>query len=125
MLNLLIIEDDENLLELLCILFAKKGYNVAGKRTYVEAKEYLHGGHAASTNIVLADFLLKGTTTEGLLELAKEKAPGTRIIIMSADTAAMRKNMGTLFSRKMIDAVIAKPCDFDVLLNLVQELSSF
>ncbi len=124
MVNLLVIEDDKNLAELLHVLFAHKGYSVTCAENVPKAKACIGREGTTHFDIILADFLLNGTSSETLVELIRERASRARIVMMSADIAAMRKSMKSLFERNMIDAVIAKPCDFDVLLNLVEDLST-
>lgn len=122
MANFLIIEDDPHFAELLRVLLTHKGHEVTCAPDLAAAKACLGSERAGRFDLILMDFLLNGATAGKLIELARGRAAGARLVMMSADTAAMRESMKSFFDSKMIDAVIPKPCDFDTLLSLIEEL---
>lgn len=120
-MRVLVIEDNKDLLELVGGLLTDQGYKVTCMDNLADAMQYFKGGAPAPVDVIFTDYALKGATSEKLVELMKEKMPGARIIMTSADVPHMKKSMEPLFAGKMIDAVIAKPYNFNVLLNLVRE----
>lgn len=123
-MKILIIEDNNDLLEVLYGMLTDKGYTVACKNSLFDAKKYIENESPLNLDVVLIDFLLQGASSEELVKLIIEKEPGARIIMTSADTKEMKKNMENFFSRKAIDAVIEKPYNLNVLLNLINEFGA-
>lgn len=122
-MNILLVEDNKDLLEVVSGLLTERGYNVICKYNFADAMNYVRTEKEPGIDIAFIDFFLRGVSSEKLVELITEKNPKARIIMTSADIPLMKKNMKELFERKQIDAAIAKPYDFEILMNLIQECS--
>ncbi len=118
-MNILIIEDNKDLLELLQGLLTEKGHTVTCKDNYVDALHYIRDEKQARTNLVLMDFILKGASSEPLVDVIREKAPGAHVVVMSAGIAEKEDILGALYQQKKIDAVLEKPFEFKSLLALI------
>lgn len=106
-LRILVVEDNDSLLEILCEMLASLGYQTVAAASGEEALEHLRSGRF---NVLLADINLPGMSGIDLATMAVEMTPAIKIIFSSG--------FGYLVSDRL---------DFDfVLLNkpyYIQELA--
>lgn len=123
-MNILVIEDNRDLLDLLQELLAGKGHAVTCKYSYVDALHYIRDEEHAQAHVVLVDFMLKGASSEALIDLVREKMPAAYVVVMSAGFAEKAETFENLCLQKKIDAMIAKPFEFKALLNLIERFGA-
>ena len=79
-MKILIVEDDIAFGKMLHIYLSKKGYEVSLVTTGAEATPLFSDG---SFDVLITDLQLPDTTGLQLLEIVKEKAPTTQVLLMT------------------------------------------
>lgn len=88
--TLLVVEDDDDLRELLCLTLRKLGYQVLDAATSVEALK-VWAIHATAIRLVLTDAVLaEGPNGWELAARLRTQQPDLRVIVMSGYTTEMR-----------------------------------
>ena len=96
--RILVVDNDAEQVDLLCAVLKREGYDVEGVTSGVAALEALA---AAEPAVVLTDLRMDGMDGLALLREVRERAPGARVILMTAfgslETAieAIRQAEGT------------------------------
>ena len=83
--RLLIVDDEESLLDMLCLLFDDQGYEVRRASSVTQARERLAGG---DFDLVLCDILMPDGNGLELLREIKAESPQTAVIMMTAYTSS-------------------------------------
>lgn len=79
-LRILVVEDNDSLLEILCEMLASLGYQTVAAASGEEALEHLRNGRF---NVLLADINLPGISGIDLAKMAIEMVPVIKIIFSS------------------------------------------
>ncbi|MEC4720642.1 response regulator [Noviherbaspirillum sp. CPCC 100848] len=79
-LRILVVEDNDSLLEILCEMLASLGYQTVAAASGEEALEHLRAG---SFSVLLADINLPGMSGIDLATMAIEMTPAIKIIFSS------------------------------------------
>lgn len=79
-LRILVVEDNDSLLEILCEMLASLGYQTVAAASGEEALEHMRNGRF---NVLLADINLPGISGIDLATMAIEMAPSIKIIFSS------------------------------------------
>lgn len=115
--RILVIDDDEDILEVLRIIFQEDGYEVIISNT-AEAAEHIHH---LKPNLVVLDIRLSGSDKTGadICREFKLKYPEANIpiILVSAE-----ENIHILASYCGADGYLSKPFDINRLMQRVEEL---
>jgi two-component system response regulator VicR len=117
--RILVIDDDEDILEILNIIFQDEGYDVIISNT-AEAANHIHEIHP---DIVLLDVRITGSLKTGA-EICEEirlqyRAEELPVILVSAET-----DIAVLALHCGADAYVAKPFDIYDLIITVKECLS-
>lgn len=107
---ILVIDDDETSLGLICLLLEAEGYRVmraAGGEEAVKSAAELPAG--AEPSIVLADLQMPGLCGQKLAEAMRSLLPGSRLVAMSATPSAA----------DAYDGFLSKPLDPAALRSLI------
>jgi two-component system response regulator PilR (NtrC family) len=83
--RLLIVDDEESLLDMLCLLFGDQGYEVRRANSVEQARERLAG---EDFDLVLCDILMPDGNGLELLREIKAESPRTAVIMMTAYTSS-------------------------------------
>jgi len=121
--EVLLVDDDERLLVLLADYLRAAGLQVetatSGTEALQQFERYLGTYHRAP-QVVVTDARLPDLVGTELARRLKERAPLTRVVLLSAYV-----NAGVQTDSPYLDAVLAKPCDLSVLLREVAGLADF
>jgi PAS domain S-box-containing protein len=102
--TVLVVEDEEAVRELTCIVLTAEGYSVLAARNAKEA-ERISLNHKGEIHLLLTDMVMPGTSGRELADRINARHPGTRVLYMSGytDTALTRGGIlqqGVLFLQK-------------------------
>lgn len=115
--RILVIDDDEDILEILRIIFQEDGYEVIISNT-PEAADHIH---LIGPQLILLDISLKGSDKTGadICREFKASYPLAKIpiVLLSAE-----ENIRRIADACGADAYIPKPFNVDLLLKRIQEL---
>lgn len=121
-MNILIIEDDEVFSIFLCDILHDNGYNVICKKNYVDALNFIKSDSLFHIDVVLIDYFLKGVPVDKIIQMIKEKAPKTVLVVMSADIESAKDSFSGSFNLKKIDAFLQKPFTFHQLESAIKQI---
>ncbi len=119
-IRILYIEDEKDLVTLVQLIFSRKGYQIVGARTIAQAKEIME---REKIDLFFVDLNLPdGTGWEVLDYLGQHEQYGqTPKIIMSAQVIDQKRQMES-GSKKRYSAVVGKPFQVNILLDVTQRL---
>ncbi len=119
--RILIIDDDDLVLQIICEVVESFGYDVTSAPDGESGLEMLAKGPLP--DIVVTDIIMPGLSGLEVIADVKRKFPGVRIVAMSGgggskagDNLATAQELGA-------DATLAKPVDFPGLLDILKDLS--
>jgi two-component system, NtrC family, nitrogen regulation response regulator NtrX len=117
--RILVVDDDEDIRTLVCLVLESEGYRPIPARDGLDALQILNEREPPS--LILLDIMMPRMDGEELMSALKASAQLSTIpvIIMSGHNDAREKTQGCC-----VNACLVKPVDFDVLLSTVQQFTS-
>ena len=116
--RILIIDDDEDILDILHIIFREEGYNVVVSNTGDAANQI----HVINPDLILLDVRIEGSVKQGndiCLEIKEQSEfKDIPVVLVSAET-----NLAMLANECGADFYIRKPFDIYELLTEVKRLA--
>lgn len=93
--TILVVEDEEAVRELTCMILSAEGYSVAAAKSGQEA-EQISSNHSGEIHLLLTDIVMPGTSGQELARRITERHPRTRVLYMSGYTDTMLTQGGVL-----------------------------
>lgn len=119
MKNILVIDDNENMLQMMCDLLQRSGYNVISATNGMQGLKIFHT-HAP--DLVITDIIMPDKEgLEIIMELSKQR-PRPKIIAVSGGGILLPHTYLALARKLGADHAIEKPFRPSDLLTLVQQL---
>ncbi|HBG21169.1 MAG TPA: response regulator [Desulfobulbaceae bacterium] len=119
MKNILIIEDNENMLQMMCDLLGRSGYSVI---TATDGVQGLKAFHTHSPALVITDIIMPDKEgLEVIMELTKQE-PRPKIIAVSGGGILEPQTYLSLARKLGADHALAKPFRPAELLALIEHL---
>jgi len=119
MKSILIIEDNENMLQMMCDLLGRSGYSVI---TATDGVQGLKAFHAHSPALVITDIIMPDKEgLEVIMELTKQQ-PRPKIIAVSGGGILEPQTYLSLARKLGADHALAKPFRPAELLTLIEQL---
>jgi CheY-like chemotaxis protein len=117
--RILIVDDDEDILALLCLVLETEGYRPIPARDGLNALEILNEREPPS--LILLDIMMPRMNGEELVYALKAspRLSAIPVVVMSGDNNAREKTRAC-----RADGCLVKPVDLDVLLRTVQQFTS-
>ena len=114
--SILVVDDDEDVRNMLCVLLSAEGYSAAGAADGLDALDRLRGGEPPSMLVV--DLMMPRMGGEELLrEMNRESALASiPVVIMSGHPAVHLPNL------PKVNAWLVKPVELDELLTVIQRV---
>ena len=81
--TILVVDDEPGLRDMLSILFRREGYDVTAAPGFIAGKEALLNA-PSPYSVLLTDIMMPDGSGLDLLSLARERSPGTEVIVMTA-----------------------------------------
>lgn len=115
--RILVVDDNEDILEILRIIFQEEGYQVIMSNT-AKAADYIHH---ISPNLIILDIRLSGSEKSGaeICREFKSSFPEDKIPVL---LVSAEENIQLIASYCGADAYLSKPFDIFKLLRRVEEL---
>jgi CheY-like chemotaxis protein len=117
--RILVVDDDEDILALLCLVLETEGYRPIPARDGLNALEILNEREPPS--LILLDIMMPRMNGEELVYALKAspRLSAIPVVVMSGDNNAREKTRAC-----RADGCLVKPVDLDVLLRTVQQFTS-
>ena len=115
-LKILLVDDEQDFLNVLGILFEMDGAETSFALNYSEALEFLD---KIDFDIVITDYRMPRMHGLYLLDMIKDKRPNMPVIIVSA---YVDDKMREQARRKKADLVLQKPFEYEYLLAGIRKL---
>lgn len=106
MRRMLIVEDEQDLCDCLQTYFSSRGFSVTSAFSGEEAVVRLHD---APADVILLDIILPGISGLEVLRYAKQRYPGIRIVMVTAQDRVELRAEARLYGAC---AYVTKPFDF-------------
>lgn len=113
--KIIVVEDDEDLLEILCDLLTEEGYKVIKARN---VKDFRRANKKENFNLAILDVKLPDGDGSVLAEQLKSQNNDVKVILCSA-----WGNLDKLALKVKADDYIKKPFEFEGLLSRVERLA--
>jgi CheY-like chemotaxis protein len=116
--QILVVDDDDDVRNLVCLLLETEGYNPIAAKDGVDALQLLE--EREPPGLILLDIMMPRMGGEAVVAALKASAKWATVpvIIMSGDSQAREKT-----DRCSVQGCLVKPVDLDVLLRTVREVS--
>ena len=117
--RILVVDDDEDILALLCLVLETEGYRPIPARVGLDAIEFLNERDPPS--LILLDIMMPRMNGEELVYALKasSRLSAIPVVVMSGDNKAPEKTRAC-----RAHGCLVKPVDLDVLLRTVQQFTS-
>jgi CheY-like chemotaxis protein len=117
--RILVVDDDEDILALLCLVLETEGYRPIPARDGLDALEILNEREPPS--LILLDIMMPRMNGEELVYALKAspQLSAIPVVVMSGDNKAREKTRAC-----RADGCLVKPVDLDMLLRTVQQFTS-
>jgi CheY-like chemotaxis protein len=117
--RILVVDDDEDILALLCLVLETEGYRPIPARDGLDALEILHEREPPS--LILLDIMMPRMNGEELVYALKasSRLSAIPVVVMSGDNKAREKTRAC-----RADGCLVKPVDLDMLLRTVRQFTS-
>lgn len=117
--RILVVDDDEDILALLCLVLETEGYRPIPARDGLNALEILNEREPPS--LILVDIMMPRMNGEELVYALKAspQLSAIPVVVMSGDNKAREKTRAC-----RADGCLVKPVDLDMLLRTVQQFTS-
>jgi CheY-like chemotaxis protein len=119
MKKILVIDDNENMLKMMCDLLTRSGYNVFSATDGVQGIKALH---ANTPDLVITDVIMPEKDGLEVIMDLKKHHPGLKSIVVSGGGILEPQAYLPLAKKLGADEVLAKPFRLAELLTLVQKL---
>ena len=120
MARILVVDDDEAVRSLLKRKLGKAGHEVSTAESGVAASQLLR---ESVFDLTITDIIMPDKDgLETIIELRGKNWPGMKIIAMSGGGIGLARDYLSVARQLGADATIAKPFDFDDLLNTISSL---
>jgi DNA-binding response OmpR family regulator len=118
--RILVVDDDEGIRSFLKRKLGQAGHDVSAAESGVAASQLMRESHfdLAITDIIMPE----KDGLETIIELRATKCPSMKIIAMSGGGIGLAKDYLHVARQLGADATIAKPFDFEDLLNIISSL---
>lgn len=102
MASLLVVDDDADVLELICMALAAGGHTVKGVSGGLAALEILEDG-SSHIDLLVTDVVMPGLHGFNLARMARLRHPDLKVLYMSgaADLAASKRDEGPKFGKML------------------------
>jgi CheY-like chemotaxis protein len=117
--RILVVDDDEDILALLCLVLETEGYRPIPARDGLDALAILHEREPPS--LILLDIMMPRMNGEELVYALKasSRLSAIPVVVMSGDNKAREKTRAC-----RADGCLVKPVDLDMLLRTVRQFTS-
>jgi CheY-like chemotaxis protein len=116
--QILVVDDDDDIRNLVCLLLETEGYDPIAAKDGVDALQLLE--EREPPGLILLDIMMPRMGGEAVVAALKAspKWATVPVVIMSGDSQAREKT-----DRCSVQGCLVKPVDLDVLLRTVREVS--
>ena len=117
--QILVVDDDDDIRSLVCLLLETEGYDAIGATDGVDALRILQ--EREPPGLILLDIMMPRMDGEAVVAALKAspKWATVPVVMMSGDSQAREKT-----DRCSVQGCLVKPVDLDVLLRTVKETSA-
>lgn len=119
MARILVIDDNNDLRELMCLILRQAGYDVEGAS---DGQEGLAAQRARPADVVITDIFMPNQDGIETISMFRKEFPGIRLIVMSGDSKLVHDSAYFMTARELgVNGVLPKPFDEDELLKVIGE----
>jgi CheY-like chemotaxis protein len=120
MQRILVIDDNNDLRELMCIILRQAGYEV---ECVADGQEGLAAQRARPADVVITDIFMPNQDGIETIALFRKEFPALKLVVMSGDVKLVNDSTYFMTARELgVDAALAKPFDEDELLRVIRSV---
>jgi CheY-like chemotaxis protein len=115
MRRVIVIDDNNDLRELMCLILRQAGYDAEGA---ADGQEGLKAHRAKPADVVITDIFMPNQDGIETIALLRKEFPELKLVVMSGDGKLVRDSAYFMTARELgVSAVLPKPFDEDELLK--------
>ncbi len=119
MARIIVIDDNKDLRELMCLILRQAGFEVEGAS---DGHEGLLAQRAKPADVVITDIFMPNQDGIETIALFRKEYPALKLIVMSGDSKLVHDSAYFMTARELgVNAVLPKPFDEDELLQAIQK----
>ena len=118
MQRILVIDDNQDLRDLMCIILGQAGYEV---ECVADGQQGLAAQRAKPADVVITDIFMPNQDGIETIALFRKEFPELKIVVMSGDAKLVNDSAYFMTARELgVDAALPKPFDEEQLLRVIR-----
>jgi CheY-like chemotaxis protein len=119
MRRVIVIDDNNDLRELMCLILSQEGYEVEGA---ADGQKGLAAQRARPADVVITDIFMPNQDGIETIAMFRKEFPALKIIVMSGDAKLAKDSAYFMTAREIgVNGVLSKPFDEDQLLQAISK----
>ena len=120
MARIIVIDDNDDLRELMCLILQQGGHDVEGA---ADGQVGLAAQRARPAEVVITDIFMPNQDGIETIALFRKEFPGLKLIVMSGDAKLVHDSAYFMTARELgVNGVLPKPFDEDELLKVIGDV---